>query len=85
MPMIGKHFVGALFFNLTDGAMLICDEVGVEAASIETAMGYAFEAIEELRAEDASSGEESRGWRLEIVDASGRMLQSIPLDTSTLQ
>ncbi len=40
------------FFNLTDGTILIRDEQGIEAASIQSAMVSAMEMIEELRAED---------------------------------
>ncbi len=59
---------------------MVRDEVGVEAASIQAAMISALEVVEELRADDPSNSDEWRGWRLEIVDASGRTLQSIPLD-----
>ncbi len=68
------------YFNLTDGEVMVRDEVGVEAASIQAAMISALEVVEELRADDPSNSDEWRGWRLEIVDASGRTLQSIPLD-----
>jgi hypothetical protein len=37
------------------------------------------EPIEELRAQDPSHSDEWQGWRLEIVDASGRAGQMIPL------
>jgi hypothetical protein len=38
------------------------------------------EAVEELRAQDPSNSDEWQGWRLEIVDTSGRAVQMIPLD-----
>jgi hypothetical protein len=40
----------------------------------------AMEAVEELRAQAPASSDEWMGWRLEIVDASGRALQVLPLD-----
>lgn len=68
------------YFNLTDGNTIIRDEDGVEASSIQAAAIFAMEAVEELRAQDPSSSDEWRGWRLEIVDASGQAIQMIPLD-----
>jgi hypothetical protein len=52
--------------------------LGLQAAVIS-----AMEAVEELRAQDASNADEWQGWKLEIVDAAGRAVQSIPLDSST--
>jgi hypothetical protein len=68
------------YFNLTDGEIMIRDEEGIEAASIQTAVLSAMEAVEELRAQDPSHSDEWQGWRLEIVDTSGRAVQMIPLD-----
>lgn len=68
------------YFNLTDGETMIRDEEGIAVASIQAAMISALEAAEELRAQDSSNSDEWQGWRLEIVDASGRAVQTIPLD-----
>ncbi len=68
------------FFNLTNGETMIRDEEGIVASSIRAAVVSALEAVEELRAQDPSNSDEWRGWRLEIVDASGQTVQSIPLD-----
>jgi len=70
------------YFNLTDGEQVIHDEDGVQASDLRSAMLSAVEALEELGSEIASSGSWHlpwQGWRLEIVDGSGRSLQSIPL------
>lgn len=67
------------YFNLTDGEIMIRDEEGIETASIQAAVLSALEAVEELRAQDPSHSDEWQGWRLEIVDASGRAVQMIPL------
>ena len=68
------------YFNLTDGETMIRDEEGIEASSIQAAAVSALEAAEELRAQDPANSDEWQGWRLEIVDASGRAVQTIPLD-----
>jgi hypothetical protein len=68
------------YFNLTNGDTMLRDEEGVEASSIQEAIVSALEAVEELCAQDASELAEWQGWRLEIVDASGRAVHSIPLD-----
>jgi hypothetical protein len=59
---------------------MIRDEEGIEASSIQAATVSALEAAEELRAQDPANPDEWQGWRLEIVDASGRAVQTIPLD-----
>lgn len=68
------------YFNLTDGEEVIRDEEGIELSDIQAAVGYALEVVEELRTEDPFNSAHWRGWRLEIVDASGRTVQRIPLD-----
>ena len=68
------------YFNLTDGETMIRDEDGIEAASIQAAVVSAMDAVEELRAQDPSNSDEWQGWRLEVVDASGQAVQTIPLD-----
>ncbi|MPR12038.1 DUF6894 family protein [Microvirga tunisiensis] len=68
------------YFNLTDGDDMIRDEEGIEASSIQSAVVSAMEAVEELRAQAPASSDEWLGWRLEIVDTSGRALQVLPLD-----
>jgi hypothetical protein len=68
------------YFNLTNGDSMIRDEEGIAAASLHAAVVSAMEAVEELRAQDPSNSDEWQGWRLEIVDATGQAVQSIPLD-----
>jgi hypothetical protein len=67
-------------FNLTDGETMIRDEEGIVACSLQAAVVSALEAVEELRAQDPSHSDEWQGWRLEIVDAAGQAVQTIPLD-----
>ena len=68
------------YFNLTNGEAMIRDDEGVEVSSIQAAMVAALEAAAELRAQDPMDLDEWQGWRLEIVDAAGRAVQSIQLD-----
>jgi hypothetical protein len=70
------------YFNLTNGDEVIRDEDGIEAPDVRTAILQAFEAIEELRGEDLSPLAEWQGWRLDIVDGSGNLIQSLPLDSA---
>ena len=71
------------YFNLTDGDNRIRDEEGIVASSIQAAVVSALEAVEELRAQTPTSSNEWQGWRLEIVDVSGRAVQVIPLDAES--
>jgi hypothetical protein len=68
------------FFNLVNGHGVIRDEDGIELADIRAALIYAFEAIEELRREDTSSSDSWQGWRLDILNSSGQLVHSLPLD-----
>jgi hypothetical protein len=76
----GPLVLARYYFNLTNGDAMIRDEEGSTASSLQAAVISAMEAIEELRAQDPSNSDEWQGWRLEIVDASGQAVQSIPLD-----
>ncbi len=70
------------YFNLTDGDEVIRDEDGIEVRDVRMALIHAFEAIEELRGEGASPLGEWHGWRLDLVDGSGNLIQSLPLDSA---
>jgi len=75
LPVLARYY-----FNLTNGDSMIRDEEGITASSLQAAVVSAMEAVEELRAQDPSNSDEWQGWRLEIVDASGQAVQTIPLD-----
>jgi hypothetical protein len=83
--MIDVGGAGRYYFHLTNGKALIRDEEGTEVSSMQSALIAAMDIIEELRAEDPSEADEWLGWRLEIVDASGRTVYSMPLDIHALQ
>ncbi len=83
--MIDVSGAGRYYFHLTNGEAVIRDEEGTEVSSMQTALISAMEMVEELRAEDPSAAEEWQGWRLAIVDASGRTVQTLPLDAHSLQ
>jgi hypothetical protein len=80
IPVSGVSAPARYYFNLTDGDNMIRDEEGIEASSLQAAVVSAMEAVEELRVQDPSNSDEWQGWRLEIVDASGQAVQTIPLD-----
>jgi hypothetical protein len=83
--MIDVSGAGRYYFHLTNGEALIRDEEGTEVSSMQSALISAMEMIEELRAENPSEADEWQGWRLEIVDASGRTVYTMPLDIHSLQ
>ena len=83
--MIDVSGAGRYYFHLTNGEAVIRDEEGTEVSSMQTALISAMEMVEELRAEDPSAAGEWQGWRLEIADASGRTVHTMPLDTHSLQ
>jgi len=58
----------------------ILDGEGIEVADLEDAKAQALLAINELRDEAMEVGASWHGWRLEIVDASGRVLASLSLE-----
>jgi hypothetical protein len=68
------------YFNLTDGHEVIPDEIGIEVSDDRAALIHAFESVEELRREADASPSEWEGWRLNIMDASGRLIHSLALD-----
>jgi hypothetical protein len=70
------------YFNLTDGDEVIRDENGIEVSDVRMALIYAFEAIAELRQENAAALGEWQGWRLDIIDGSGNLIHSLPLDSA---
>jgi hypothetical protein len=55
------------------------DETGVEVASFEAAEIQTHKAIQELRQEGDEADELWEGWQLNVADASGCVLLSIPL------
>ena len=72
--------VSHYYFNLTDGHDVIPNEIGIEVSDDRAALIHAFEAVEELRREADASPDEWEGWRLNIMDGSGRLIHSLALD-----
>ncbi|TGD99891.1 hypothetical protein EU555_11580 [Methylobacterium nonmethylotrophicum] len=67
------------FFNLVGPVRAIEDPTGVEADTPDQAEAEARAVIAEMRA-SGDLPELGPGWRLEIRDAAGRLVRSIPLD-----
>jgi hypothetical protein len=68
------------YFHLNNGEDVIHDEEGVLVLDADAALIAAMAVIQELRAEDAMSAAEWQGWRLEITDEVGRVIESLSLD-----
>ncbi len=68
------------YFHLVNGHETILDENGVEVADLATAVEMALHAIDDLKDEALQPGGSWQGWTLDIVDPTGRILASIPLD-----
>ncbi|MFL5021372.1 MAG: DUF6894 family protein [Microvirga sp.] len=68
------------YFHLVNGHETIPDDMGVEVSDLDDAKTQALIAIHEIREEAIQQGALWQGWRLDIVDPSGRVLLSIPLN-----
>lgn len=68
------------YFHLVNGGQEILDEEGLDVANLDDAKEQAALAINELRSETPDVIDDWAGWRLEIVDADGNLLFSIPLN-----
>jgi hypothetical protein len=68
------------YFHLVNGHESIPDDTGIEVSDLMTAQDMALRAIEDIREEAIQLGASWQGWRLDIVDRSGRVLLSISLD-----
>jgi len=75
-----SHMPSRFYFNLTDGVEEIRDDEGILVSDIQAALTYAMEVVQELRAEDPFSAAEWTGWRLEIADDTGRVVERVSLD-----
>ncbi|HZH12101.1 MAG TPA: hypothetical protein VEZ24_17250 [Microvirga sp.] len=70
------------FFHLLSGEDTILDDQGLEISDLHEAEVQALMAIQEVRQEVGSIDEDLKGWHLHVVDGSGAILMSFPLDTS---
>lgn len=69
------------YFHLVHTHERIVDETGIEVSDLEAAHYQALKAIQELR-QEGEDDVDWRGWQLEVVDETGSVLLSIPLDTA---
>jgi hypothetical protein len=72
------------YFNLVDASEVILDRKGIEVSSPEQARAEAVHAIRQQRQVDPATAKHWTGWRLTVVDDTGRPLFSIPLDDPAL-
>lgn len=68
------------YFHLVNGHEIIEDDTGVEVPDLAKAHAFALQTIEDVRAEAIQFGESWQDWRLDVVDSSGTILLSIPLE-----
>ncbi len=68
------------FFHFVHAHDRIPDETGIDVPDLEAARYQALEAIREMRKETSPTADEWSGWHMEVADASGQVLLSIPLD-----
>jgi hypothetical protein len=68
------------YFHLINGHETIPDDTGTEVSDLDSAKAQALMAIHEIQEEAVQVGASWQGWRLDIVDLSGRVHLSIPLD-----
>ena len=68
------------YFHLNNGEDMIRDEDGILVSDADAALIAAMEVIQDFRAEDAVSAAEWQGWRLEITNEAGRVIESLSLD-----
>jgi hypothetical protein len=69
------------YFHLVSCDDVILDDTGVEVVDLASAEAEARKAIQELRQEDEEPDDLWAGWQLNVTDAVGRVLLSIPLGT----
>jgi hypothetical protein len=67
-----------LFFNLTKWRESLLDDEGLEVADLDDAMRSVMRAIHDVR-EERQAELDLTGWRLDVVDQSGRVRASVTL------
>ncbi len=70
------------YFHLVNSRDTIRDNTGVEVPDEETARRLALQTIHDLRQEGDHSSEDWAGWQLDIIDAEGNLVLTIPLNMS---
>lgn len=68
------------YFHLTNTDSSVRDEVGLEVADIEAAKIEALRAVYEQCKEEPDADGVWCGWQLDITNAEGELILSIPLD-----
>jgi hypothetical protein len=72
------------YFNLVDASEVIRDRKGIEVSGPEQARAEALQALGEQRQADPIAAQQWSGWTLTVVDGTGRLLFSIPLDDRSI-
>ncbi len=67
------------FFHLVSDREELIDDEGIDVSDYETARAQAMMAVIELKQEAGGIVEDWTGWQLNVVDAEGDLLWSVPL------
>lgn len=70
------------YFHLVSSQEVILDPTGVEISDPRTARHVARRMIYEVHQEPDQITKDWRGWRMDVVDPSGNVILSIPLDAT---
>jgi hypothetical protein len=81
MPGAGELGMRCYFHLVRDHEELIDDE-GVEVSDFESAKAQAMMAVRELQRESCGIVDDWSGWQLNVVNAEGYLIWSIPLSTA---
>jgi hypothetical protein len=72
------------YFNLVDASEVIRDREGIEVSGPEQARAEALQALRQQRQADPIAAQQWSGWTLTVVDGTGQLLFSVPLDDPAL-
>jgi hypothetical protein len=67
------------YFNLSDGEQFLLDDMGVEVSNLDLAQAETLQAIQELSNEADTAGVDWSNWTLNMTDATGKILHTIPI------
>ena len=70
------------YFHLRNPEELILDEEGSEYSDIEAAREEARASVRELAIEDIRNGKSPRGWRVQISDPDGALLDTVKFEVA---
>lgn len=79
LTQVGNQTLMRCFFHLVRNDKSLRDDIGIEVSSVEVVRQQALQAIHELRQESDLAEQDWQGWHMEITDADGNLILSLPL------